>query len=458
MFRNIINQLDSWNQTPERKPLILQGARQVGKTWILKEFGRKRFLSQGHGVHYFDFQKQFYELNTLFNQTQDPTKLIKGLSLIVNSSINLDDLLVFDEAQNCPRAIESLKYFQQDLPKQVIICAGSHLNLLEDMVVLSDDGLAIKFSFPVGKVTFLEMFPMTFEEFLCAANPIAYEQLLEWEPGTPVLAPLHVLCKEYVQQYLITGGLPEVVYQWIHLDSEPIEKLPRISKIQQDILLGYESDFAKYSGRQNASSIQRLFLEAAIQLNKSQDGSSAKFIFKNFPSHLRRFEKLQGPLHWLSGARLLYKVGIVQNPELPLTAHSQDNQFKLYIFDNGILNLLLELPLKTLMQQNIGNYKGFMLENLVCQQLVAHGYNHPHCWKGATSEVEFLISTPDGIVPLEVKSSDRSKRSKSLLAYKEKYKPPIALKVSNQNYGSANGIHTIPLYGIGRYLSDRWKS
>jgi predicted AAA+ superfamily ATPase len=246
----------------------------------------------------------------------------------------------------------------------------------------------------------------------------------------------------------MTGGLPEAVAAWCSTRDTPAEGAAQVERILNDLILGYESDFAKYSGRQNADSIRRVFREAGRQLHTEQDGTTGKFIFSELPSNLSRYERMRGPLDWLESSQLLIRVPICPNPQIPLAQHVTANRFKLFYFFIGVLLRSLDIPGRATLQQRIGTYRGFLLENFVAQELRAHLGVHLYSWVGATSEVEFLVQMDDEVIPVEVKSSPRSRRARSLQAYMNKYTPSRAVKVTGQNYGRSGALVTLPLYAL----------
>jgi len=227
-----------------------------------------------------------------------------------------------------------------------------------------------------------------------------------------------------------------------------VEGAAQVEQILNDLIVGYESDFVKYSGRRDADAIRRVFREAARQLHTEQDGTTGKFIFNELPSHLSRYQRMRGPLDWLESSQLLIRVPICPNPAMPLAHHATENRFKLFYFDVGVLLRTLQIPGRATLQQRIGTYRGYLLENFVAQELRAHLGTELYSWVGATSEVEFLVQMGDAVVPVEVKSSSRSRRARSLQAYIKKYTPSRAVKVTGQNYGRTGPLVTLPLYAL----------
>ncbi|POR01129.1 hypothetical protein AU468_08760 [Alkalispirochaeta sphaeroplastigenens] len=270
--------------------------------------------------------------------------------------------------------------------------------------------------------------------------------LQPWGSHLPDTA--HRRALQLITEYQLTGGLPEAVVAWRTSRDTPVEGAAQVEQILNDLILGYESDFVKYSGRRDAHSIRQVFREAARQLHMEQDGTTRKFIFSELPSQLSRYERMRGPLDWLESSQLLIRVPICPNPAIPLAHQATENRFKLFYFDIGILLRTLQIPGRATLQQRIGTYRGYLLENLVAQELRAHLGVELYSWVVATSEVEFLVQLNDAVVPVEVKSSSRSRRARSLQAYIKKYTPTRAVKVTDQNYGRSGPLDTPPLYAL----------
>ena len=438
MKRSINNKLIAWKNKKNKKPLVLQGARQVGKTWSLKYFGENEYIKSGFNCHYIDF-RQAKELHSIFEESYKPQEIIKLLAFRLETDINPEsDLIVFDEIQECPKAVTSFKYFQQDMPELDIIGAGSHLGLLKEQE-----------SFPIGKVDFLQMFPMTYIEFISEIAPPAAEELIDYEMNVPLPQVIHEKLLELLLSYLFTGGMPEVVSCFKNSDKVKVrEAIVDCRKIQSALVEGYRSDFTKYSGFINANHINNVFESIPCQLSKTHDLEVPKYKFKDVIPHRKGFENIRGPLEWLQKARLCIKSQIAKQSGHPLASYCDNNKFKLYMFDTGILNCMINNPGEAILDKGMGPFKGFIVENFVAQEIYAHTNNDLICWHEGNSEIEFLITNSVDIIPLEVKSASRSRRAKSLYSYIDKYSPCQAYKVTSQNYGeNEKGLFkTIPLY------------
>lgn len=435
MIRTIIPMLNCWKISIQRKPLILQGARQVGKTWILKEFGRTAFKN----THYCNFQRDS-RLHALFEGSLNPLEILKGIEFLFNTSISIaDDLLILDEIQDCPRALTSLKYFQEDLPLFAVVSAGSLLGVTHPQS-----------SFPVGKVEFLNLHPMSFAEFLQAASYVHELDLLQTATVTSnIPEPLHHRMMERLREYLVIGGMPEVVAQYVNSKDSAHTRMDLARIMQKQLLETYGSDFAKYSGRIAASHIYSVFESIPTQLAREH---------KNFKPSLSlagsRFSQLRSAIEWLVGAGLMLKVPIIDHIEIPLVAQTQENRFKPYFFDVGLLGALADILPSTLIlgDELFSTFKGALCENWVAQALHAAGAKTLYCWEGLQSEVEFVVPTPEGIYPIEVKSG-ASGKLKSLNIYFEKYQPKFRTRISAQNlhYRPKDSFANIPLWLAGRF-------
>ena len=445
MNRNIEKDLIAWKASPNRKPLILKGARQVGKTWAILDFATKEYKNLGYRFHYIDFNSS-KNPSIIFSDTNNPVEIIKLLQLHLKTPIDIEkDLLIFDEIQECPEAISSLKYFQQEMNNMDIVAAGSHLGLLKSAN-----------SFPVGKVDFLYMFPLVFKEFLEALDMELYYFYYNWNGHTPIPRMVHERLLELMQIYMFTGGLPEAVDTWIKNPGNIIEASTEVRKVQKNLIEGYRSDFAKYSGLVNANHINYVFDALSFQLSKALDTSVKKFIFKGVIPNRKGFDSIAGPLNWLRESRLIIKTRIVGKAVHPLKSYTDENKFKAYFFDTGLLNSILEIPAEVLLQKGLGPYKGFILENFIAQELFSIYNTDLISWTEGTSEIEFLIVQGMKIIPIEVKSATRTRRSKSLDSFIQRYSPKYAVKMSRQNYGysSQRNITSIPLYACRKIISD----
>ncbi|MDA3924112.1 MAG: AAA family ATPase [Kiritimatiellae bacterium] len=340
MKRLITTKLVKWKEKTRRKPLLLQGARQVGKTYVLQEFGRNNFAK----IHYLNFEEQ-EQLISLFNGDLNPHRIVQDLSLFLNESIDLQqDLLVLDEIQQCPRSLTSLKYFAEKMPELAVCAAGSLLG-----VHLGDS------SFPVGKVDELQMLPMTFEEFLMAGpNKMLFDIFNAVSDSNPLSELAHAKLWDEFKLYLITGGLPEIVVTFMDGRNEQFSALQEVREIQNRLLSEYIADMAKHCGKQNAMHLERLWRNIPAQLGRDQNGSSSKFTFKDVIPGVKGYERLVGTIDWLAAAGLILRLPIVNSGLLPFSVYSKENYFKLFVFDVGILGALSNLPLKTILDYQYG--------------------------------------------------------------------------------------------------------
>ena len=422
----------------QRKPLVLKGARQVGKTWALQEFGRNRYVARGGRCHYIDLREQKY-LHSIFAETSDPNRIIELLQFRLKVQIDVDqDLVILDEIQEAPHAISALKYFAQDLPELDLIVAGSHLGLMKNAE-----------SFPVGKVTFLYMFPMTFEEFVTALDDGAARYLSEYTCDEPLPSVVHEQLLELLNVYFFTGGLPEGVMALCkYWPDEMGRAIPGVRQVQEDLITGYRADFSKYSGVVNANHINYVFEALPEQLSRAQDESVKRFRFRQVIPNRKGFDSIASPLSWLVESRLCIRNRIAKRAEHPLLSYCDSNRFKAFLFDIGLLNCLLKLPGEVILGEGIGPYKGFILENFVAQELFAVTNDDSVSWQQGTAELEFLIVQGARIAPVEVKSAARNRMAKSLDAFITRYQPEYAYKLTRENFkfDARRGITTLPVY------------
>jgi len=437
MKRNITAQLKAWKEKKNRYPLIIKGARQVGKTYILKEFAKNNFPN----YHYLNFEED-EKVKKIFEPDLNPKRILDELSFYLSSSIDSkNDLVIFDEIQNCPRALTSLKYFNEKIPGLAICSAGSLLGLYF--------GLS---SFPVGKVDFLEMYPLSFEEFLLGIEETrSYDYLKECKLNTKLPEIVHMRLWELLKIYFITGGLPEVARIYHENKHDLYKALQLVREKQDNLILGYEADMAKHSGKQNSMHINRLWRNIPSQLAREQDGSAPKFKFKDVIPGIKGYSRLSGIIDWLLTAGLVIKTYIIDKWHLPLSAFKNDSVFKLYFFDIGILGAISKLAPKTILDYDYGTYKGYFAENFAAQEFLCSGMGELFCWKGITSEVEFLVENAGNVFPIEIKSGWVT-QAKSLHVYARKYSPDykVVMSARNLHIDSKRNIHYYPLYLASR--------
>ena len=428
MKRDISAILLTWKEKTNRKPLVLKGVRQCGKTYTLKAFGRDHYRD----VAYFNFEET-KQLNSLFEQDYDVKRILFELGLFAGKTITPGDMLViFDEIQECPRAITALKYFCENAPEYHVVCAGSLL------------GLAIheNQSFPVGKVDIQTLYPMSFYEFLEATGEDTLsEYLRNFQRGMTVSELIGGKVRSALRQYYVTGGMPEAVSTWCQTGS-----IEQVEAVQQDILSSYELDFAKHAPAKEFPKLSAIWASIPLQLAKPNN----KFIF----SHVKkgwRAKDLEDALQWLIRAGLVYQIRKVEKPFIPLSAYADSTCFKLYLCDIGLLRRLARLPAQVVLGSSeiYTEFKGAMTENYVLGELVKHIDEQPYYWNsGNQAEVDFIVQCDAHIVPIEVKS-ENNVRARSLAEYRKKYEPPVSVKTSMKDDVSGDVVRYIPLYLIG---------
>ncbi|MBU4251617.1 MAG: ATP-binding protein [Candidatus Omnitrophica bacterium] len=425
MRRIVIDKLISWKKSEQRKPLILKGVRQVGKTWLLKEFGKKYY----ENTAYFNFDEQG-ELKQYFETTKDVQRIIQNLALINGVPILPGKtLIIFDEIQECNAALNALKYFCETAPEYHIVCAGSLLGIRVSKPA----------SFPVGKVEFLSMHPMTFTEFLWALKE---EKLVQYIDNIDCLDPIPDIffnqLYEKLKMYFITGGMPESVRSWAE------EKdVARVQKVSQDILNAYELDFSKHAEIKDIAKLGLIWSSIPSQLSRE----NKKFMYGAVKEGVRARE-YEDALTWLSNAGLAYKIYRNTKPSLPVSAYDDPGAFKLYMVDVGLLRRLAFLDPVSFNEGNrlFSEFKGALSENYILQSLVAQYEGLPRYWSsGATAEVDFTIQRGNDILPIEVKS-DENVRGKSFTLYNQKYAPLIRVRFSLKNLKKDNNLINIPMF------------
>lgn len=378
-----------------------------------------------YNYHYIDFRES-KNLYSIFRETSNPREIIKLLQFQLRINIDIsNDLLIFDEIQECSEAIISFKYFEQNLKQLDLIAAGSHMDLIKN-----------EETFPVGKVNFLYMFPMDFGEFVLAADADAFYYLDSFDLKNPLPSVVHERLLELFTIYSFTGGLPEVLAAFLEKWPENIREGALDARaVQEELVVGCRSDFARYSGVVNANHINYVFDAIPAQLLKAHNEEAKKFKFKDVLPGRKGFDSIRGPLSWLIESRLCIKSTIAGKAAHPLISYCDSNKFKVFLFDIGILNCMLNIPCDVLLSQKLGSYKGFMLENFVAEELFAQTNKELISWQEGTAELEFLITGGTEIIPVEVKSAARNRRSKSLDAFIDRYSPAIAIKLTRQNFG-----------------------
>jgi uncharacterized protein len=430
LYRIAYQKLLLWKSQKDRKPLLVQGARQVGKTWLIKEFGQKEFKH----LAYFNFEQNPH-LKNIFEKGYDTELIIRALNIYTNFNIDKKNTLIFfDEIQECPKAITSLKYFREENPEYAIIGAGSLLG------VSIHQGI----SFPVGKVSFLSLYPLNFTEFLMA---FGQEKILDFLPHEEAM--VRPVLVDLLKTYYFTGGMPEVVQDFIqHKDYQ------KSREIQLSILKSYENDFSKYAPSDQLPRIRLVWESILGQLSKE----NSKFIYNILRSGARA-KDFELALEWLNDAGLIHKINRITKPGLPLNAYAVWSDFKIYLSDVGLLCAKGGLAIDTILQGDrlFTEFKGVLSEQFVLQQLITADL-FPFYWipKEGKSEVDFIIQHDKGILPIEVKSNENLK-AKSLKVYSEKYNPEICIRTSLSPYRKQDWMENLPLYGFIHLLSIRSK-
>lgn len=433
--RKIFNDLVKWKEGENRKPLILKWARQVWKSFIVKEFWKKEFRK----IHEVNFQLD-WKFSEVFDKNLDPEWLIKNIEYLLWEKINIkEDLLFFDEVQDCQKAITSLKFFCEKLPDLAVISAWSYLWLINNQE-----------SFPVWKVEFLSMFPINFEEFLESTNKFLYEVYIKINFNTleKIDDFYHQEFLKVLQKYFIIWWMPEVVNKYKNWDLS-LDNSREIRNIQNNLLESYERDFFKYSWMVNAWNLLSVYDSIANQLEKTYNESINKFKFSWVIRWKKWFNELDWYLTFLSKSRLVIKNYIANKAEKPLKWYIKNNFFKLFFHDIWLLNAKLWVDFYDFVNEKVWSYKWYIVENFVAQELFFkkdQGLISRSEWK---SEIEFLIEKGNKIIPIEVKSSKKYSQAKSLWVFIKKYSPEIAYKFTMENfYKSDRWYKNIPIYLI----------
>ena len=426
MFRKSLDDLLNWKNSKARKPLIIRGARQVGKTWLMKEFGKTHYKK----VAYINFDNN-ERMESLFNGNLDIERIITALKIETGVKIGAQNtLIIFDEVQEVPRALASLKYFCENAPEYHIIAAGSLLGV----------ALHPGTSFPVGKVEFLDLYPLNFLEFLCAMGKEELVELLKSKDFS-LITTFKGKYIDLLKQYYYIGGMPAVVASFIE-DSD----YGKARQLQKEILMAYEQDFSKHAPNEAVPRIRMLWSSTPTQLAKE----NRKFVYGLIRQGARARE-YELAMTWLIDCGLIYKISRVTKPDMPLMAYQDFNAFKLYILDVGLLGAMSDLDLKSLLEGNnlFEEFKGALTEQYVLQQLIASRVVTPYYWSSekATAEIDFIFQSNMNIVPLEVKAAENL-QAKSLKSYCQKYHPKYAIRTSMSDYRQEEWLTNVPLYAI----------
>ena len=425
MKRTAMEKLVAWKSSDERKPMVLKGARQVGKTWLMKEFGKNYYKS----FVYFNFDEED-ELKSIFETNKNPQRIIELLSMIAGEKIHpLDTLVIFDEVQECPEALNALKYFKEKANEYHVIAAGSLLGTL----------LAKPKSYPVGMVNLLDIFPLTFEEFLGVTDAPLFTYYEGIHKEQQIEEIFHNRLLEAYNNYLIIGGMPECVSSWLkHKDPA------KIAQIQRELIEVYENDFSKHNGKVNSGRILMVFRSIVTQLAKSNE----KFMYGAVRegARARDFEEA---IEWLVSAGMLNRIYNVSKLEHPLSAFDKLDQFKLFLFDTGLLKQMAGIDNSAILLKSTYQFKGQLTENYVLQQLRGQFDVMPRYFSSRNGEIDFVLQYGMDIIPVETKGGE----DKSALTFK-KYvadnHPQYAVRFSKMGYRKDGNITNIPLYLVGK--------
>ena len=430
MKRFIFDELLKWKESKYRKPLILKGARQIGKTYILKKFGEENY----EGVAYFNFDHD-EDLQNIFVNTKSPKRILEQLSFIYGKAILPEKtLIIFDEIQECPNALNSLKYFQEEANEYHIACAGSLLGIR-----LSHT------SFPVGKVDFLNMYPMTFSEFLIADN---CENLVEYMKSIKTIEKIPEIffnqLEEKLKAYFIIGGMPEAVNVWVNE-----KNIELVNHVQENILRAYESDFSKHTQNSEANKISLIWNSIPSQLAKE----NKKFLYQVIKEGARARE-YENALNWLNDANLIYKIYNITKPDFLLKAYHDLSSFKIYMNDVGLLRRMANLDSKIVIEGDrlFEEFKGAFTENYILTMLNYVFDEVPNYFTFDRNEIDFVIQYKNKIIPIEVKSN-KSTKNISLSKYNQKYDNEISIRFSMNNLNKDEKVLNIPLF-LTEYIKN----
>ena len=425
MRRTAMEKLVAWKSSDERKPMVLKGARQVGKTWLMKEFGRNYYKS----FVYFNFDEED-ELKSIFETNKNPQRIVELLSMIAGEKIYPEDtLIIFDEVQECPEALNALKYFKEKANEYHVIAAGSLLGTL----------LAKPKSYPVGMVNLLDIFPLTFEEFLEATDAPLFAYYEDIHKEQQIEEIFHNRLLEAYNNYLIIGGMPECVSSWLkHKDPA------KIAQIQRELIEVYENDFSKHNGKVNSGRILMVFRSIVTQLAKSNE----KFMYGAVKegARARDFEEA---IEWLVSAGMLNRIYNVSKLEHPLSAFDKLDQFKLFLFDTGLLKQMAGIDNSAILLKSTYQFKGQLTENYVLQQLRGQFDVMPRYFSSRNGEIDFVLQCGMDIIPVETKGGE-DKSAPTFKKYVADNHPQYAVRFSKMGYRKDGNITNIPLYLVGK--------
>ena len=426
MYRKIMDELIVWKNSPYRKPLILQGARQTGKTYTMLELGREHY----ENVAYFNFESDS-SLNNTFDENIKPDYLIPILSRISKQTIIKEKtLIIFDEIQLCERALTSLKYFYEEASEYHIIAAGSLL------------GVAVnrsQFSFPVGKVDIKTMHPLDYKEFLLALEEIDLVKQIQncFDSDTPMPDVLHKEAMNLYRKYLVVGGMPEIVNKFIETNDYLL-----VRHLQSMILASYLNDMSKYNTNNEIKKTRQVYDNITVQLSRTNTRFQYKLIKKG-----GRASEFENAIEWLNLSGIVNRIYRADKIMKPLENYKDIDAFKIYVSDVGLLCAKKDILAEDILYMNdeLNDFKGGMTENYVCNQLTFNSYTSYYWESERSAEIDFIIQREGEIIPIEVKAAENAK-AKSLKVYMNMYKPSYAIKITGKNFGFENNQKTIPLY------------
>jgi predicted AAA+ superfamily ATPase len=430
MKRDIIGKLNSWKLKSNRQPLILTGARQVGKTWAMKEFGKNSFQKTA----YLSFENN-PRLRGVFANTSRPKDILPFLSAEAGVEIDKSTLIIFDEVQEIPQALISLKYFYEEMPELFIIAAGSTLGV----------SLHSGVSFPVGKVEFLNLYPMSFSEFLDAVGQSNMRAAIETK-NYNLLSGFHEQLIGLVKQYMFVGGMPAVVAEFVKTKG-----FIGVVETQKRLLTSYGKDFSKYASAETAAKLNLLWLSIPAQLAKE----NKKFLYGAVRQG-GRARDFEVAIQWLIDGSLIHKARRISNPSLPLKSYEEFGMFKMFMHDIGLLCAMSGVSEKIILEgDNIfKEFKGALAEQFICQELISINAE-PFYWsvENSQAEIDFLVQHDNAVIPIEVKSGVNL-RAKSLGIYIDKFQPQLALRVSPANYKVSDKIIDLPFYAFSSWFHN----
>jgi hypothetical protein len=427
MYRTILEELFAWKISHRRKPLVLKGARQVGKTWLMKELAKTAY----DDFVYVSFDKDTDAIK-IFDETKDPKLILERLALIRNKKILPEKtLIILDEIQECPNALGSLKYFNEEANKYHVVTAGSLLGTY----------LAKPASYPVGKVNIMSIYPLSFDEYLAAADYGMYQYYCGVKSGKDYVSAFHERMTEHYKKYLIVGGMPECVESWVNNTDPEV-----VSTIQEEIISLYENDFTKHNAKVNSGRILQVFRSIVGQLAKE---NNEKFMYAAIAKSARA-KDFEDAIEWLVSSGIVYRILNISKPMYPLKAYEIMNYFKLFLLDTGLIKRMAGITNKSILLSESFHFKGQLIENYVLQQLITILDNKPNFYAFAQErEIDFILQHGETIIPLEVKSGSAT-NAVSFKSYINKHNPKVAVRYSTREYLINGTIINVPLYFVGK--------